>query len=220
VALATKPSRIYFGRMKKGAQSSSKYVSLIGTDKDITKITSVVSNNKNIKVEEEPSDAVSENKDRKIKITVLPGMKVGTFREKIVVNTDHNKMKELSIHIHGEIVGNITVAPPYLYFGIFKKGERHEKTIRLKAAPGVSFKVLDVKSTTSDLIPNLITLKEGIEYLVRVFTKESFDKDILKGKIIIATDDEGQKNIEVMVGGRARREESTVENFKGAAKGK
>ena len=196
--------------MKKGAQSSSKYVSLIGTDKDITKITSVVSNNKYIKVEEEPPDAVGENKDKKIKITVLPGMKVGTFREKIVVNTDHNKMKKLSIHIQGNIVGNITVTPPYLYFGIFKKGETYARTIRLKAAPGVSFKVLDVRSTTPDLITNLKTLSEGIEYLVRVFTTESFDKDILKGKIIIATDDEGQKNIEVMVAGRARREKSTA----------
>ncbi|MBW1852589.1 MAG: DUF1573 domain-containing protein, partial [Deltaproteobacteria bacterium] len=158
VALATKPGRIYFGRMKKGAPSSSKYVSLIGTDKDITKITSVVSNNKYIKVEEEPPDAVGENKDKKIKITVLPGMKVGTFREKIVVNTDHNKMKQLLIHIQGNIVGNITVIPPYLYFGIFKKGETYARTIRLKAAPGVSFKVLDVRSTTPDLIANLETL--------------------------------------------------------------
>ena len=210
MALATKPGRIYFGRMKKGAQPSSKYVSLIGTDKDITKITSVVSNNKYIKVEEDPPDAVGKNKDKKIKVTVLPGMKVGTFREKIVVNTDHNKMKKLLIHIQGNIVGNITVTPHYLYFGRFKKGETYERTIRLKAAPGVSFKVLDVRSTTPDLTANLETLREGIEYLVRVFTKESFDKDILEGKIIIATDDEGQKNIEVMVAGRARREKSTA----------
>jgi len=148
----------------------------------------------------------NKNKAQKIKVTVLPDMKVGRFNEVITINTDHEKKKKLTFYVSGEIVGNITVLPSRISFGMYRKGGKYEKRIRLKAAPGVVFKVLDVKSTTPDLTPKLVTVKEGTEYLVRVSMGEGFDKDTLNEKITITTDDKEQENIVVNVSGRGYRQ--------------
>lgn len=201
--LVVSPSRINFGKLKKGVQSSEKYVSLSGTEKAISKIVSVSTKNSHIKAEVVPSEAEDNKPDQKIKVVVLPDMKVGRFNDWVTVNTDHEENKTLKFQVYGEVVGDITVIPPYLSFGIFRKGGKYDKTLRLKAAPGVIFKVLDVQSTNPDLVPRVIPIKEGTEYLVKVTLKESFDTRLLAGKVIIKTDDQEQQTIEVKVTGRA-----------------
>lgn len=205
--MAVEPRRIYVGRLRKSAPSPEKYVVLSGTDKDITKIKSVISRNNHIKTEVVLPETENKNKTQRIKVTVLPDMKVGRFNEVITINTDHKEKKKLTFYVSGEIVGNITVLPSRISFGMFKKGAKYEKKIRLKAAPGVVFNVLDVKSTTPDLTPKVVTIKEGTEYLVRVSMEESFDKDILNEKITITTDDKEQESIVVNVSGRGYKEQ-------------
>lgn len=204
--LALVPRRVYFGKLRKGVRSPDRYVEIAGTDRDTTKILFVESRNKFIRAEVVPFTRKDGSKGKRIRVTVLPGMKVGRFNEWVAVHTDHKEKKKITFHVYGEITGNIMVLPQYLSFGMFRKGGKYERKIRLKAAPGVSFRVLDVKSTTPDLIPNLLTIREGTDYWVEVCMKESFDKDTLNGKIIITTDDKDQQYIEVTVTGRAFKE--------------
>jgi hypothetical protein len=159
----------------------------------------------------------NKNKSQKIKVTVLPGMKVGRFNEVITIHTDHKEKKKLTFYVSGEITGNITVLPSRISFGMFKKGGKYEKRIRLKAAPGVVFNVLDVKSTTTGLTPKMVTVKEGTEYLVRVSMEEDFDKDILNEKITITTDDKEQEIIVVKVSGRGYKQNLKRRKPKGGA---
>jgi len=204
--LAVEPRRIYFGRLRKSMPHPEKYVVLSGTEKGITKITSVISKNNHIKTEVVPPETENKNKPQQIKVTVLPDMKVGRFNEVVTIHTDHKEKKKLTFYVSGEIVGNIAVLPSRISFGMFKKGGKYEKRIRLKAAPGVVFKVLDVKSTTPGLTPKIVTVKEGTEYLVRVSMEESFDKDIMNEKITITTDDKEQEKIVVNVSGRGYKQ--------------
>lgn len=201
--LVVEPGRINFGKLKKGVRSPEKYVSLSGTEKASSKIISVSTKNSHIKAEVVPSEAEDKDHDQKIIVAVLPDMKVGRFNEWVTVNTDHQENKTLRFHVYGEVVGNITVIPPHLSFGIFRKGGIYDKRLRLKAAPDVVFQVLDVQSTNPDLVPRVIPIKEGKEYLVKVTLKESFDTGSLSGKVIIKTDDPEQETIEVKVSGRA-----------------
>lgn len=204
--LTIDPDKIYFGRLRKGGHCPEKYVVLSGTDKDITKINSVISKNNSIKAEIVPTDTAGLNHGQQIKVSVLPDMKVGMFNERITVNTDHREKRELTFFVSGEVVGNITVLPPNLSFGMFRKGGKYEKNIRLTAAPGMAFQVLEVKSTTPDLTAKVRTLKDGLDYLVMVSLGEAFDKDTLNGKILITTDDKEQENIVIPVFGRALNE--------------
>lgn len=135
----------------------------------------------------------------------LPWFSVGRFGKKITINTDHEKVKELSFYVHGEIVdGNIYVDTNHLFFS----KRRKNRTIWLRALSDATFKVLDAKSTTPDLVTKVKTIREGMEYWVTVRTTEDFDyvNDLLKGSIIIRTDDKEQDIIRVRVtGGYGRR---------------
>ena len=201
--LVVDPYRIYFGKLRKGVQSEEKDAALNGTDKDITKIISVTSQNKYIKAEVSPSATEGKNNKQQIKVTILPNMKVGVFNEWITIHTDHKEKKELKFLVSGEILGDISVLPPNINFGLFKKGGKYDKNIRLTAAPGVVFNVLGVKCATPELTAKVRTLKDGLDYFVTVSLGESFDKNNLNGKIIITTDDKEQENIVVPVFGRA-----------------
>jgi len=94
VALALEPSQINLRNLKKGTEIT-KYVSLTGSDKDTTQITAVENKNEGIKVETNPA-GYNNNKDKRIKITLAPEIKIGRFRDKITVQTDHKTIKKIS----------------------------------------------------------------------------------------------------------------------------
>ncbi len=78
--------------------------------------------------------------------------------------------------------------------------------MRLTAAPGITFNVLDVKSTIPGLHTAVIPIQEGTQYKIVLSIKEDFKADSLEGQILIETDDESQKTIAVDVFGRAFKE--------------
>ena len=117
MSLAIKPSRINFGKLKKGIKSPAKYASLTGIDKDKIKITSVKSQNDYIKVDTNLS-GFENDKKKQIKIAVLPDIKLGRLRDRVTINTDHEKVKKLTLYVYGEVLGNIMVKPEHLAFGL------------------------------------------------------------------------------------------------------
>lgn len=203
VALALEPERVNFQHVKRGAEAT-QYVSLTGTDKDTTKILSVESQNKFIKVETNPK-GYQQDKDKKIKITILPDMQVGRFRDKVTVHTDHKSLKNLTVSLYGELLGDITVRPRSFSFGFFEKDKIPDRTVTLRANPVTSFKVLQAESIPPDVETEVITIKEGKEYQVKAHVKEGFAKDSLQGRIIITTDNKSQQTIEVRYFGRIKK---------------
>ncbi len=203
IVLSTSPTRVNFGRLQKSYRPTAKYIALTGNAKDSVTITSVESKNEHIKVDVNPA-GFENNKNKKIKIEVLPGLTVGKFRERITLHTDHETVKKLSLYVYGDIIGTIAVTPRYLSFGMLREGVPNEKTITLKAASEAAFKVLDVTSTIPEVETSLETIQEGKEYKVKAVIKQGFDKAILRGKILIQTDDTEQQNIEVNVFARKK----------------
>jgi len=201
--LTTKPDRVNFGRVKK-KDESIKYILLIGRDKEKAKIISTRSNNKFVKVDINHS-GFEGDKNKKIKITVLSGMNLGRFREKVIIYTDHKRIKKLETYVTGEIIGDIVISPQYLYFGEMIHGKEQVRTIRMKSTSDDPFRVLDIKSTISEIQTILEKVKEGKEYRVKVVLTQKFNKDLLKGKIIIKTNIKDQEKIEVKVLGRMNR---------------
>ncbi|MFH2046289.1 MAG: hypothetical protein ABIK92_14200 [Pseudomonadota bacterium] len=110
-------------------------------------------------------------------------------------------MDVLSVYVYGEVIGNISVIPNYISFGMFKREEKYERSIRLKSAPNTTFNILDVK-TTPYVKAEVSTIKEGEEYMVQVSMDENFKGDFLRGKVLIITDEPDQAEIEVNIFGR------------------
>ncbi len=211
--LALQPQKVFFGNIRKKAlPSAEKEAVLIGKDKDTTRIKSLLSSNEHVKAELVSSGGDDPKIGQKIKISIQPGMEFGNFHERVMVLTDHQEKKRLTLFVSGSISRNILVYPTSLSFGAFRKGGRYHRMVTLMAAPDASFKILDVGSNNPDLIPRLITRKEGVHYQVNVTLSENFDKDNLSGTIWIQTDDTEQKTIQIPVLGTAFGERDTVES--------
>ncbi len=204
VLLNTDPRTLNFGRVKQTSLPAVKYASLVGKEKDNVKITKTGSQNKNIKIEVSP-DGFDGDKKKNVKITLLPGMKVGKFFERIKLDTSNKKVKQLMVPVHGTVLGNITVQPTHLSFRLDKKLQAVEKAIKLKSS-STKFKILDVKSSIPELVTEVETIKKGSEYIVKASIKDVTDKKFLRGTIKIFTDDKNQKEIEIKVYARQRKQ--------------
>ncbi len=215
VALALEPYLINFGRFKKG-EAPVRYVSVIGDDKDSAKIISAEAKQKSLKVELNPK-GFENNKDSRIKISVLPDMKVGQFRDVIAVTTDHKANKNMNISVFGEVIGDIVVTPRSFSFGFFERGKAPEKIVTLKANPPATFKVLKAESTSPEVTVENVTVKEGVEYQIKARIKDTFDKDSLRGNIVITTDNKEQPTIEIMYFGRVQKAPGTTPGKPGSA---
>jgi len=185
----------------------SKSITLDGEDSASTSITKVETSGKNkfLKVELVNGEK-SNNKNKKIIVTVLPDVKIGRIRDKITIHTDHKKIKKLIVYVHGEVKGNISVKPTYLSLGIFNKNNIPVKRIKVDAVGNVSFKVLDIVSSDPEVKAELETVKEGKSYQVIVSPVEGYKKDLLKGEIQIKTDNEDQEEIKVKFFGRVKKD--------------
>ena len=215
VALALEPYLINFGRFKKG-EAPVRYVSVIGDDKDSAKIISAEAKQKSLKVELNPK-GFENNKDNRIKISVLPDMKVGQFRDVIAVTTDHKANKNMNISVFGEVIGDIVVTPRSFSFGFFERGKAPEKIVTLKANLPATFKVLKAESTAPEVTVENVTVKEGAEYQIKARIKDTFDKDSLRGNIVITTDNKEQPTIEIMYFGRVQKAPGTTPGQPGSA---
>ena len=204
VILTVTPNRVYFGSFKKG-ETPIKYVRLEGRDKDKTNITKVevVSKNRSLKVDVAP-ESTAEIPKKKIMFTVLPDVKVGKLRERIIIHTDHEKIKKLTVYAHGEVRGDIIVKPSYLSLGTLEKDKKIVKTIKLDAAENISFKVLDVSSTDIEVKADFETITEGKSYRINVSPVDGYTKSILKGDVLIKTDNKEQEEIKVKFFGRVK----------------
>lgn len=203
VALAAEPYIINFGRIKKG-EAPVRYIAITGDDKEKTKITSVASKNKDIKVETNP-EGYENTKDKKVKVSLQKGMKAGQFRDTITIATDHKDIKTINVNVFGEVMGDITVIPRSFSFGFFEKGKAPEKVITLKANPPATVKVLKAEASSPDVNVEVVPVTEGKEYQIKARLQEQFDSDILRGQITVTTDSKEQPTIEVRYFGRMQK---------------
>jgi len=203
VKFALEPFILNFGRFKKG-EAQVRYISATGEEKDKTKILSATARGKEIKVETS-ANGYDNSKDKRIKVSVLPDVKVGQFRDVITITTDHATIKNMTISVFGEVAGDITVTPRSFSFGFFEKGKAMEKIVSLKANPPATFKILKAESTAPDVKIDVVPVVEGKEYQIKARVKDTFDKDSLRGNIIITTDNKEQPTIDVMYFGRLQK---------------
>jgi hypothetical protein len=203
MVLAINPATIVFPAFI-GNEGSREplYAQLTGTKSASVNITSIKSANKLLNVEIN-KDGFDGDPARQIRFNVLPGMAVGRFREAVVFKTDNKSVASLKLYVVGEVLGTISVSPRHLPLGMISPGSTTSKTIVLKSTHDAStFNILDVSSTVKEIVTELITVTEGKEYQVVVSLPDGTPHPIVRGEIIIKTDDKEQESITVRVFGR------------------
>jgi len=206
VVLALQPQQLVMGQIKKN-EPIIRYAGLIGNDKNTAKIISAESSHKLMKVAVN-NQGFDNNPEKKIKITVLPGLKPGRFQERVTITTDHPSVKTLMLPVSGEVMGNILVSPQMVSFGVLQQGQKIERTINLKASGKESFKVTKADSDNPAISAVIEKVVPDKEYNVKIAADESVAAPgaILRGKILISTTDKDQATIEIPYWGRVARQ--------------
>lgn len=198
--LGVSPSRLNFYRVKKGTEQV-RYASLSGEERDAAKLTGFDSSNPGIRVEINPQGYTGD-KYKQVKITLLPTMRAGRFFDRVTLHTDHTKIKDIRLNLIGEVIGDIALMPSQLHFGLFRPGKPVNRVIKLRAAEGVTFKILGVTSTIADVTARVETVKPGAEYLIHAQLKDTFQGASLNGKLIVKTDLPRDSTLELRIAGR------------------
>ena len=204
VALAIDPSTIVFPAfIGSGGSTEPLYAGITGKERASVTILSVESANKLINVEVNKG-GFDNDPSRQIRFSVSPGMQVGRFREQVVFKTDNTSVPTLNVYVMGEVTGTITVTPRHLPLGTITPGSTVRKTIQLQsAAPAFTFNVVEVSSTVEGMATELITITPGKEYQVVVSMSGDSSRPIVRGEIVMKTDDPDQGIITVRVFGRS-----------------
>jgi hypothetical protein len=201
--LAIEPATVNFPdfNASEGSQESL-YARLSGTESGETTIVSVESNNKYLDVEVEPG-GFDGDPARQIRFTLKPGMPAGRFRDRVIFKTDNKNVSTLNLYVRGEALDNIAVDPKHLPLGMITLDQAIAKTIRVySTTDSFTFNITDVKNTVQGLQTELKTITPGKEYTIVCSMVKGDLPPIIKGEIVITTDDTAQNSVTVRVFGR------------------
>ena len=202
--LAITPETIDFPAFTgKDGSREPLYARLTGSVSASVSILSAESANKLVKVEVNKT-GFDDDPTRQIRFSVQPGMPVGRFRERVIFKTDNTSVPALSMDVMGEVTGSIIVTPRQLPLRTITPGSTISKTISLKSARDeYTFNILNVSSTVKEIATELITVTKGKEYMIKVSLPDGTANPIVRGEIVIKTDDKDQESISVQIYGRA-----------------
>jgi hypothetical protein len=138
-----------------------------------------------------------------IDLRILPDAPLGPVSERLVIHTNIEDMKPLSVFLHGQIISHFQVTPPSLNLGSFRPGSFRGKSLTIKRVGQGNYRITKVESTHPNIHPTLVDRGDGnYEILVEV------DRKILPGRIrsrlLIYTEDPDQPILYVEVLGYVR----------------
>ena len=147
--LGLDPARLNVRQIRHGT-ASEHYVRLTGTAADTARITNVTSRDPNIEVTFS-REGFAGHPDAQLRVRIGPQMKIGRFRQRIALTTDHDTVRHVTLYVYGEVTGNILVSPAYLSLGILRPGQALERAIVLKAAGEQPFQITSVSASVADV---------------------------------------------------------------------
>jgi len=199
--LEAKPKYIDFGNFKKGESVSKSLVVKNLTNEPIT-IKDIRSDLKEIKIANFEKE-INPNEETVINLTLNLSQPPGNFFGNIEITSAEHPDEKLIVPASGRIIGDITVTPENLYFGIVKKGEKSEQKIKVTNNSETALRLIEVRSTLEFIKPNFngkpIPPKENVELTLSLLPTAPAGS--FKGKIDIKTDNKVQPMLSSMLYG-------------------
>jgi hypothetical protein len=149
-------------------------VAILSPDKEDLKVTKLETSRPEIVATQEP---LSEEDCKKLKVkqgvkvilNVKSGMPLGSFREEVVVQTDHPRQPEMRLTLLGLVVGPITVSPSRLHLPDVSSSQGAEREMRLvvRGRRATKFEVLSTpEKVQARVVSNENSDKTGLYKLV------------------------------------------------------
>jgi hypothetical protein len=103
----------------------------------------------------------------------------------------------VEIPVFGTVVGDLTVNPPQVSFGIVPHHESAMRIIRLTNSGDRTVKVIGVSSTNLSVTAAVEPVKAGKEYKITLQLAPNTPDGKLMGTVAINTDDPQQQTVQV-----------------------
>lgn len=191
------PSRLYFGTVRKG---SSNVVSAELRSSEGVRILDVVSRSKDIEL----STKDSATGGKKISVSLSKDVPVGIFRNRIVVKTSSQQNPVINVPVFARVEGDLNLSPADVSFGLVEGplGEAQEKIVKVTNRSEQAIKVLSAQSSSASIKTEVLEIKAGFEYQIKV-TIPSSTSGIVRDRIKIQTThpDKDQQFLELPVYG-------------------
>jgi len=186
------PSPVAFGNVKhETEQSRQVIISDISGGKDF-KIDSLSNSSKDITVTQQPR--TDGKPGAALTITVLKSMPAGPFNDIVKVA---NSRAPLEIAVLGTVVGDLSVTPPQVSFGIVPHHASVLRTIRLTNSGDRTVKVIGVSSTSQNVMAVVDAVTPGKVYRITLQLRPNTPDGKLLGALAIKTDDPQQQTLQV-----------------------
>jgi hypothetical protein len=170
-------------------------VAILSPDRPDLKITKLETSRPEILATDEPLPAddckqLKVTAGRRVLLNVKSGMPLGSFREEVVVHTDHPRQPEIRLTLLGRVVGPITVSPALLRLTDVSssQGAEHELKVVVRGQRATKFEVVHKpQSIKAEVVPNEKAGQGGLYRLV-VTIPPGTAPGTIEGQIVLKTD--------------------------------
>lgn len=192
VQVEAAPSPVAFGNVKHGIEQSRQVTITDTTASKDFKIASISNSSKDIRVSQQPR---SDGKPgAELTVTVLKSMPAGPFNDVVKVSTSRAPVE---VAVFGTIVGDLTLNPPQVSFGIVPHHAGVLRTIRLTNSSDRTVKVVGISSTNQSVTAAVEPVTPGKVYKITLQLRPNTPDGKLLGTVAIKTDDPQQETLQV-----------------------
>jgi len=197
------PKRLYFS--ESNGTPAWKNIKVLEPGNEKLRVKRVEATSQYIRTEIIPLPREQEEVATQIRVTLIPGLPLGNFREALTIYTNSSERPKLIVPIEGKILGNVTVFPDQLFFGIVSKGQSISRQVMITNAGNKPLKILGVK-TNSDLTEaDFIPIEEGKKYKVAVRLNTKTHIGPIEDMIRISTDSDQQPVLNIPLYGLVQK---------------
>jgi Protein of unknown function (DUF1573)/Flagellar-associated PapD-like len=192
VQVEAAPSPVAFGNVRHGTAQSRQVTITDTTGGKDFKVNSIANSSKDIKVTEQPR--TDGQPGAALTVTVLNSMPAGPFNDIVKVATNR---APLEVAVFGTVVGDLTVNPPQVSFGIVPHHAGVLRTIRLTNSGDRAVKVVAISSSSQSVTAAVDPVTPGKVYKITIQLRPNTPDGKLLGMLAIKTDDPQQQTLQV-----------------------
>jgi hypothetical protein len=186
------PEEIAFNKVRQGTEETRQLaLTYVGKGRDF-RVEKISNSSPHIKVTQ------AANKDGKpgamISVTMLKSMPAGPFDDTIDIATNHQAVQ---VHVFGRVVGDLTLDPAQISFGIVPHGQGTVRILRLTNSGAGAVQITGVSSTSQSVAAKVDPVASGKEYKITVELRRGTPDGELRGALSIKTDNPQQPSLSV-----------------------
>ena len=196
IRLAISARSLHFGTVKRRDGAKREIVIRDPGDGSLA-VNEVTCDSPSVKV----SLARNDKPDLVYRVTadLKPGAPIGELKGKIKVSTNHPREPVVEIPVAADVIGDVEALPDQFFLGLLKKGQSASKTITLSTTSDKPLVIRKIDSPFDYVTITALPEIRGKKYSVTATLKDTAPLGLIKGEVVIHTNDRDQKEIRVPV---------------------